>query len=266
MTENEDLLAKIGQLAGKVLDLRFVSSTADSGTGQINRHKNQSTQTNQQSSHQSQHVSRHAPARQGWAPYSRGRGRRGAAPHRHRTLVLNNGAAGSTASNTSSPGPSDNDGEARPAPSSNGWVAKRDRHMQLINSAVYDKEAQARTKAMEETRKFKAQRRAEREQTKVLRYAQAAGASVSTPSQPAAPHQILVNDVPFRIARGGSKLVRVSSTSSLDHSALSRIGLPSLGDPSTANTTPKRVTVAGVAFVRSKNGNLHRLGAVASKQ
>lgn len=26
MTENEDLLARIGQLAGKVLDLRFVSS------------------------------------------------------------------------------------------------------------------------------------------------------------------------------------------------------------------------------------------------
>lgn len=27
MTENEDLLARIGQLAGKVLDLRFVSSS-----------------------------------------------------------------------------------------------------------------------------------------------------------------------------------------------------------------------------------------------
>lgn len=119
--------------------------------------------------------------------------------------------------------------------------------MQLINSAVYDKEAQARTKAMEETRKLKAQRRADREQTKVLRYAQSAGATVSTPAQPTA-HQILVNDVPFKIARGGSKLIRVSN------------------DPSTANTTPKRVTVAGVSFVRSKNGNLHRLGAVASKK
>ncbi|KAJ5290972.1 hypothetical protein N7478_000223 [Penicillium angulare] len=232
MTENDDLLAKIGQLAG-----------------QINRHKNQPTQP-PQPSHQSQYVSRHVPSHQGWAPYSRGRGGRGrgrhpAAPHRHRTLVLNTGASGSTPSSTSSPGPaSDNDGESRPTPTSNGWVAKNDRHMQLINSAVYDKEKQARAKAMEETRKFKERRRAEREQSKVLRYAQGpVSASVSTATQ-----QILVNDVPFKITRGGSRLVRMSD------------------DPNTANTTPKRVTVAGVNFVRSKHGNLHRLGAVTSKK
>ncbi|KAJ5698648.1 hypothetical protein N7462_000653 [Penicillium macrosclerotiorum] len=234
MTENEDLLAKIGQLAG-----------------QINRHKTETTQPYQHSSHRSQYVSRHAPSHPSWAPYSRGRGRgRHAAPHRNRTLVLNNnGHPGHPTSNNSSPGPgSDNDGESRPPITSNGWVAKRDRHMQLINSAVYDKEAQARTKAMEETRKLRAQRRAEREQTKVLQYAQAAGASVATTAQPSAGHQILVNDIPFKITRGGSKLIRISN------------------DPNTANTTPKRVHIAGVAFVRSKNGNLHRLGAVTSKK
>jgi len=234
MTENDDLLAKIGQLAG-----------------QINRHKTQTAQPYQPSSHQSNYVSRHTHSHPGWAPYSRGRGRGRPAPHRNRTLVLNNGTPGSAHSNTSSPGPpSDNDGDARQPTTSNGWVAKRDRHMQLINSAVYDKEKQARAKAMEETRKLKAQRRAEREQGKVLRYAQAAGAgaTVSTAAQPAAGHQILVNDIPFKIAHGGSKLVRLSN------------------DPNTANTTPKRVNVAGVTFVRSKNGNLHRLGAVASKK
>ncbi|KAJ5622479.1 hypothetical protein N7528_005711 [Penicillium herquei] len=223
MTENEDLLAKIGQLAG-----------------QINRHKTQSTQPPQP-----QYAARNTYGHSGWAPYQRGgRGRRPAAPHRHRTLVLNNGASGSTPSSTSSPGPmSDNDAEFRPSTTSNGWVTKHDRHMQLINSAVYDKEKQARAKAMEETRKMKQQRRAEREQLKVLRYAHGTtAASVSTAAQ-----QILVNDVPFQIMRGGSKLVRMSN------------------DPNTANTTPKRVTVAGVTFVRSKNGNLHRLGAVATK-
>ncbi|KAJ5641420.1 hypothetical protein N7490_005420 [Penicillium lividum] len=242
MTENEDLLSKIGRLAG-----------------QINRHKNQSSQP--QSSHQSQHVARHAPSHPGWAPYSRGRGRP-AGPHRHRTLILNNGGAGSTPSATSSPGPaSDNDGESRP-PITSGWVAKRDRHMQLINSAVYDKEQQVRAKAMEETRKFKEQRRAEREQSKVLQYAQgSSSASVSTASQ-----QILVNDVPFKVVRGGSKLVRVSSMSPLDLLVPSGTGSPVLDDPNSANTTPKRVTVAGVTFVRSKNGNLHRLGAVALKK
>ncbi|KAJ5085280.1 hypothetical protein N7532_010051 [Penicillium argentinense] len=229
MTENEELLARIGQLAGR-----------------INQHKNQQSQQNP---HQSQHVSRHASTHQGWAPYSRGRGgRRPPAPHRHRTLVLNNGH-GSTASSTPSPTPAtDNNSETRPPTTSSGWVAKRDRHMQLINAKVYDKETQARAKAMEETRKAKVLQRAQREQTKVLRYAQgAAGASsVASTAQPVA-HQILVNDTPFQIARGGSKLIRMDN------------------DPNKANTTPKRVTVAGVAFVRSKHGNLHRLGAVTSK-
>lgn len=138
--------------------------------------------------------------------------------------------------------------------------------MQLINSAIYDKESQARTKAMEETRRLKAARRAEREQAKVLRYAQGSGASVSTPAQPSANHQILVNDIPFKIARGGSKLVRLSSMEFSSFTRPTETGLPVLDDPNTANTTPKRVTVAGVNFVRSKNGNLHRLGAVSSKR
>lgn len=187
--------------------------------GQINRHKNQSTQP-EQSYQSAPYVSRHVPSHRGWAPYSRGRGRgrgRPVAPHRHRTLVLNNGASGSTPSSTSSPGPaSDNDGETRPSTTSNGWVAKHDRHMQLINSAVYDKEKEARAKAMEESRKMKEQRHAQREEMKVLHYAQGpTGASVSTASQ-----QILVNDVPFKVMRGGSKLVRVSSMSTPQNFAI----------------------------------------------
>lgn len=273
MTENDELLAKIGQLAGKLPATSVSSQQCHlhiNFAGQINRHKTQSTQPHQPSSHQSQYVSRHAPSHPGWAPYSRGRGRgRGAAPHRNRTLVLNNGTPVSSHSNASSPGPSsDNDGETRQPTTSNGWVAKRDRHMQLINSAVYDKEKQARAKAMEETRKVKEQRRAEREQTKVLRYAQAAGAraTVSTTAQPAAAHQILVNEIPFKITHGGSKLVRISSMRALYDPCIPETCLPVLDDPNTANTTPKRVSIAGVTFIRSKNGNLHRLGAVASKQ
>lgn len=218
-------------------------------------------------------MSRHTPHHQGWAPYYRGRGRgrgRGGAvaPHRHRTLVLNNTGVSSNASATPSPAPTSGDNSATlPTPTSgNGWVAKHDRHMQLINSAVYDKETQARSKAMEETRKLREQKRAEREQAKVLRYAQGPGAAamVSTSAHPTAGHEILVNDVPFRVARGGSKLIRISSACSSSSSC--RIGLSFIDDPSTANNTPKRVTVAGVSFVRSKNGNLHRLGAVASKK
>jgi hypothetical protein len=117
---------------------------------------------------------------------------------------------------------------------------------------------------MEETRKQKADRRTQREQAKVLRYAQAS--AVSTPAQPSADHLILVNEVPFRVVRGGSKLIRVSGMHRPKNSLSLRTGLPFIDDPNKANTTPKRVTVAGVAFVRSKNGNLHRLGAVTSKK
>lgn len=142
--------------------------------------------------------------------------------------------------------------------------------MQLINSAIYDKESQARIKAMEETRKLKEQKRTEREQARVLRYAQgpAGAATVATPAQPSASHQILVNDVPFKVAHRGSKLIRISSMTPSPRpiSLLSRTISPVLDDPNTANTTPKRVTIAGVAFVRSKHGNLHRVGAVTSKK
>lgn len=270
MTENDELMAKIGRLAGKSTRRPFIFAVVSRGTGQINRHKNQSTP-----SHQSQHVSRHAPSHPGWTPYqaphhyNRGRGGRHLPPHRHRTLVLNNGASGSTQSSTSSPGPpNDDDVASRTLTTPNGWVTKIDRHKQLINSAVYDKETQARARAMEETRKFKEQKRTQREQAKVLRYAQgpAGAATVAPTAQPSASHQILVNDVPFRITNGGSKLVRISSTNSQLFLSSTGAGLPVSDDPTTANTTPKRVTVAGVSFVRSKNGNLHRLGAVTSKK
>lgn len=85
--------------------------------------------------------------------------------------------------------------------------------MQLINPAVYDRKTQDRTKDMERTRKLREQKKTEYEKAKVLRYAQGPGANamVSTTANPAAGHQILVNDVAFRVANGGSKLIRVSS-------------------------------------------------------
>lgn len=247
--------------------------------GQINRHKNQSTQ-GQNEFTPAPYTTRHDTSR--WAPY-RGRPyapRGRPAPHRHRTLVLNNTAgqgqsSGSTPAST--PGAPVTENNEAPTSASNGWVAKRDRHMQLINSAVYDKEAQTRAKAMEDTRKAKAHKKTQVEQAKVLSYAQGVGRQFPPPTVAAAPaaaahpagYQLFFNDIPFRIARGGSKLIRMSSATPDDPDIMcySRTGLPGApGDPNTANNTPKRVSVAGVTFVRSKNGNLHRLGAVTSKR
>lgn len=193
-------------------------------------------------------------------------------------------ASGQSTSSVSTPtsaqSANNDNAEARSAPTANnGWVAKRDRHMQLINSAVYDKESQTRAKAMEESRKAKAQKKAQVEQAKVLSYAKGVGrqyppaaavgpqaAAGSAEPSSTAGYQMFFNDIPFRIARGGSKLIRVSSATPSIAVLTSRTGLPEVDDPNTANNTPKRVSVAGVTFVRSKNGNLHRLGAVTSKR
>ncbi|KAL6230397.1 hypothetical protein BDW75DRAFT_222812 [Aspergillus navahoensis] len=263
MSEDQDLMARISQLAG-----------------QINRFKNGNVPAHSAHNemHSGSHVSRHASyrGRPGWAPY-RGRpyGRgRGAAPHRHRTLILNNSATPATKSSTPSDGMAiDNDENSRSA-TPNAWVTKHARHMQLINSAVYDKEAQKRVEALEETRKAKAQKKAQMEQAKVLKFAHGAGrqfASSSTTQVSAAgdssgEYQIFVNDIPFRVSRGGGKLIRVSSADPIHSVLVERTGLQLVDDPNTANNTPKRVKVAGVTFVRSKNGNLHRLGAVTSKR
>ena len=218
--------------------------------GQINRHKN-----NQPT--EPRHETR-------WAPY-RGRPRatrgRGA---RHRTLVMNTGSQQQQQNQQQEKEKESNGGDR--------WIAKRDRHMQLINPAIYDQETQARAKAMEQSRRAKMQKRTEVEQAKVLEYArgparvpaQAATATGAGAGQ--AGYQVFVNDVPFRIGRGGSKLIRVSSTffyRFVVGGCWAVAGLLTMTDD--PNTTPKRVSVAGVTFVRSKNGNLHRLGAVTKR-
>ncbi|KAL2862021.1 hypothetical protein BJX68DRAFT_223679 [Aspergillus pseudodeflectus] len=246
MTEDQDLMAKISQLAG-----------------QINRFKNDNGQAqppNNDATHSGPHVARHTSyrGRSGWAPY-RGRpyGRgRPIAPHRHRTLILNNSATPGSQGLTPSDNMAIDNEESSRSATPNAWVTKHARHMQLINSAVYDKEAQKRVKALEETRKAKAHKKAQIEQAKVLRFAQGAGKQyrtgpvpqVTAAGEPSEEYQIFLNDIPFRVSPGGGKLIRVSN------------------DPNTVKNTPKKVKVAGVTFVRSKNGNLHRLGAVTSKR
>ena len=153
------------------------------------------------------------------APYSRGRGRAGrmvANPHRNRTLVLNSkSGASSTSATERSPDtapPSTKalqsaDEEPISVQSKNHWVTKNDRHMQLINSSVYDKESQARNRAIEETRRQKALRRDQREKQKIERHldtltSRAGQATVVS-------HELSINGLRFQVADGGSKLVRI---------------------------------------------------------
>jgi hypothetical protein len=159
-----------------------------------------------------------------WRP-SRGRsyGRvraRGGRPllqgHRNRTLVLNNVTNTAPASDSLLPASAISE-EAPPdaAGSSTSWVAKRDRHNQLINSSVFDKETQARARAMEETRKQKTRHKEERQRLKFMRYLQnvslkSSQPSVRSTSDGSPHHEVTIGGVRYQVLMGGSKLQKTS--------------------------------------------------------
>jgi len=237
-SDDQELLAKISQLAG-----------------QINRHKNalnidQQLQSNPSTRGYGGNQQPSTGWRQSRGGYpSRGYSRGGRAPqvHRNRTLVLNG--------NTSTPGageagvnenekPSANENNATP-----GWVTKQDRHLQLINTSIFEKDSLNRAKAMEQTRQQKLKQRDDREKTRFVKHLQrAAGnkynASVKRAAGTTSNHEVEVNGIYFRVAQNGSKLVKVP------------------GDLNAAKSTPKSALIGGVRFHRSKSGNMYRAGII----
>ena len=135
--------------------------------------------------------------------------------------------------------------------------------MQLINSSVYDKETQARKKAIEETRRQKALQRDQREKQKIERHLNGLN---SRPGQASGVvHEVSINDLGFHVVDGGSKLVRIRGES---HDNGTRLFSRSrhIGASDSASTTPKQANVGGVTFLRSKNGNLYRSGVVKARR
>ncbi|KAK7754074.1 hypothetical protein SLS62_003920 [Diatrype stigma] len=222
-TEEQELMAKIGNLAGK-----------------INRHKAQQYSP----SFDPQHPSRAPSSYHRPAPYPSA-GYRGPARNRYRnkTLVLN-GQPGSSQSV---------DASAAANPSNPSWVAKTDRHMQLINSAVYEKEAQSRSNAIEQTHRHRQLQKDNREKAKFVNYARQHAINATAPpsvpgSGPVPRFEITVDGIPFQVLKAGNKLVK----------------LP--GDVNPPNATPKEAFVGGVKFHRTRNGNLVRHGIVKAQQ
>jgi len=95
-------------------------------------------------------------------------------------------------------------------------VTKKDRHFQLINTAVYEKDSQNRTKAIEETRKQKALVRDAREKAKFNRHLQriASDGSQSRTLPNVSSYELTVQGIKFRVEKDGSKLVKVSGENS----------------------------------------------------
>ncbi|KAG6041046.1 hypothetical protein E4U41_006137 [Claviceps citrina] len=210
--EERDLLARIGQLAG-----------------QINRHK--SLQAGVAPSHQ------HTGNRRGNAYRGRGSysgtpyriGRPPAGGHRHRTLHLNQAGSASDSNNS---GPGSNPGNP-------GWVSRHDRHRQLINANVYDKDTQSRARAIEETRQKKLKDRKNHEKSRFNNYLrnQAGTADATAKSNSATGrNEVVIEGIHFLVVDGGKKLMK----SPHDRHA----------------ATPKTAVVAGVRFHRTKTGNL----------
>lgn len=254
-TEDQELLARIGLLAG-----------------QINRHKNQQAgfvPTPQGSRYGPYNrtgidaANHHSDSwRRGGFP-ARGHYRARMPTHRHRTLVLN-GASQSNRASDSEPG-------ALSDVSNSSWVTKNDRHLQLINSSVYEKEAPARTRAIEETRRQKQALRDERERTKLINHINrtainsGSGPANSTASGPK--YEVLVQGIRFHVVKNGSKLVKVPGTSATQSNSndVSTANTNS-GDAGSTKPTPKLAIVGGVRFYRSKNGNLYRHGILKAQR
>ncbi|RYP51446.1 hypothetical protein DL768_003232 [Monosporascus sp. mg162] len=141
--------------------------------------------------------------------------------YRNKTLVLN-GQSGSAqsvdtnaASNSTSP----------------SWVSKTDRHLQLINSAIYEKEAQSRSNAIEQTHRHRQRQRDNREKSKLANFARQNAnhvAASSSASASATKFEITVDGIHFHVLKGGNKLVK----------------LP--GDVNPPSATPKVAFIGGV--------------------
>lgn len=115
---------------------------------------------------------------------------------RHRTLVLNH--TPSSANNGSK-----NDSQKEP---SDRWVVRRDRHMQIINSGIYEHEAQARTKAVEASRAKKAKDRNMQEKQRLQDFL----AESREPAARAAPsHCLTLDGLSYEFQHNGEKLTRI---------------------------------------------------------
>ncbi|KAM0203788.1 hypothetical protein ACHAPI_000787 [Fusarium lateritium] len=225
--EERELLARISQVAG-----------------QINRHKSQQSGprpiANHHPAHHRQNSYRHASS-----PYPPRHNRIGRPPatHYHRTFNLN--GENSTTSRSASSG-----AETPP-----GWISRTDRHRQLINANVYEKDTQNRAKAIEQTRQRKLNGHRYREKAKFNEFLKHQTAASGAQTNPAGRNELTIEGVQFRVMDGGKKLVKIPGSCKPQGSATA-CTLPVADAPNSSSRTPKTAIVAGVKFYRTKTGNL----------
>ncbi|KAL8967923.1 MAG: hypothetical protein Q9183_002705 [Haloplaca sp. 2 TL-2023] len=210
--------------------------------GQINRHKAQDSSTT--------HYPQYATSPR--VPPGRGRGAHRSYPTSH-SLVLNNSKKNHPATSQAPSSSSVSSGvdPLRPAPA---YVTKHGRHKQLINTSVLERVTAHHKQAVEESQQRKVLTTNQWEQRRMNQYMKGLGPDYTDPvSHTAAPqdtsaHKIEIDGMRFQLQKNGSKLLRVP------------------GPADSLRSTPKRIVVHGVTFVRSKQGNLYRSGVVGASK
>ena len=188
---------------------------------------------------------------------------------RNHSLVLNNSISqrphAQEVKSAASPG------STGASQSQSGYISKHGRHKQLINSSIYDKESQKRIKALETTQQQKASARNQWERNQMQQYIRKLDVD-SNRSQVYASaasgqntYQIQIDGLNYSVLNNGSKLARVFGKMIVLYPYCWLL-LIKLGPFDKVQSTPKRATLHGVVFLRSKNGNLYRSGAVRAKR
>ncbi|KAK3668702.1 hypothetical protein LTR22_000590 [Elasticomyces elasticus] len=169
-----------------------------------------------------------------WSPYGRG-GRGGhQSAHRNRTLVLN------------TPTPAEQEAPAT-------LVSSRGTNHQLMTKDTYVREQKHTTEQKEQQRAVKRLRRNVQDQHRILSHLGSTGSTTN--------REILINGLRFNIASDGSKLMRVRGKP-LSKSVLPEQSMLNGADLNTQGDTPRKTTIAGVDFHRTKNGNMIRASAI----
>lgn len=182
--------------------------------------------------------------------------------YRNKTLILNGGSQQTPSGEGDSGATSD--------ASTSSWVTKNDRHLQLINSNVYKKDAPARTIALEQSRRQKIALRDKQERAKLIshlnRMVNGGGLGPANEQAAAGKYEIAIQGVRFIIAKNGSKMVKVPGASTQNMRSPRSLLTLETDDGNSAKATPKTAVVGGVKFYRSKNGNLYRHGIVKAQR
>ncbi|KAL9015669.1 MAG: hypothetical protein Q9185_006949 [Variospora sp. 1 TL-2023] len=218
MSEDQELLARIGHLAGHINLHRAQPSPTQNGDPE--KIRSHATGPNTTRGNSNWRAARHAPYG------GRGRGASRRYPTSH-SLVLNRENPPSPA--TKSASSSEKIEVPAELHSTPAYVSKRGRHKQLINSSVLDKVMQQRKQAIEGSKQRKILLNDQRERKRMQQYLEALDAGqgsaiVQTPQTTSNTiHHIEINGLTFQILKNGSKLARKFGTCRKKHCGLPHI-------------------------------------------